>query len=163
MSVGRKKKPQAIKDQEGTSRKDRTNVDAPKIEAKVLRPPTWMTKEEKTAFRKLSKFLGSKIFVLTEADDLALQGLISNYSIWVECKKAVVDEGVIYESFTENGVIKRKNPKIEIMNQAWDRLGKLLTEFGLTPASRDKVSSIQPEKADIMTVIRNMNGNKPTG
>jgi P27 family predicted phage terminase small subunit len=41
-----------------------------------------------------------------------------------------------------------KNPAIPLRNEAWKRLLRILQEFGLSPASRTRVSSIPASNDD---------------
>jgi P27 family predicted phage terminase small subunit len=94
--------------------------------------------------------------VLTVADGMALELLVGAYFEWRDARALIRDaaelqvvegqqvetkDGLVYRSFTENGVILRTHPANSIASDAWRRIGSMLREFGLTPSSRTKVST----------------------
>lgn len=118
--MGRPRKPTALKLLEGTARKDRTNENEPTYEATsgLDAPETLRDEEARRVFVKIRDILESK-FVLTEADGFMLAQLANLESAVNEVWKAGDMPAVT----------------------ALGRLEKFYTEFGMTPASRAKVSS----------------------
>jgi P27 family predicted phage terminase small subunit len=75
----------------------------------------------------------------TVADGPAMQLLTETLAEWAEARQAVHREGLVYETESESGsLMRRPNPEVA---QAADAM-RMLTEFGLTPASRSKVSAL---------------------
>jgi P27 family predicted phage terminase small subunit len=114
-------------------------------------------------YRKVGKLL-DEVGVITKADGLALELLVSAYDEYRDARDLIQDrasdkkfedgqvaetkDGLVYETFTNNGAIYRPHPANAIATNAWRRTHAMLTEFGLTPASRVKVSSLEDENAE---------------
>lgn len=80
-----------------------------------------------------------KLPVSCESDVPALQLLAETYATWKKLCAVVAKEGSFYETFGESGKIIRAHPALSERNDAERRLRILLTDFGLTPASRTRV------------------------
>ena len=61
--------------------------------------------------------------------------------------------GPTYESETATGTIRRPNPEVAIMQEAWNRVFKLIQHFGLTPSSRARVGKSE-EVEDIDDLLK---------
>ena len=121
-----KPKPTALKLLEGTSRKDRANENEPQYEpTEGLEPPPHLRDSEALAcWNEFTEVLEGQR-VLTRADRRALAQLCNYESASVQCWNA------------------GSKPTAAEMTQ----LRMLFAEFGLTPASRVKVSSAGTGKA----------------
>ena len=65
------------------------------------------------------------------------------YAKWIEARKKVEETGLAIESVDKMGqLVISKNPYVAEMHKFRDQLNKLLPEFGLTPASRQKLKSM---------------------
>jgi len=148
--AGRKPTPTQMKVLKGTDRKDRINPNEPKTEAvKEMKPPAYLTATAKTAFRELVKLVGSDgMNVLADADRAALAMLCDQYSIYRQARNEVKNEGLTYESEGRNGIQIKAIPQVRIMNNAWDRVAKMLVEFGCTPSARSRVNEIEKQEKD---------------
>jgi len=136
---GRKPKPTHLKVLQGTSRKDRTNVDEPKfMKPKVMRPPPWLGAHGKKAFKVLSKML-TEAGILRISDRMALEILCAKYGEFMEATAIIESEGSHYVMPSGQ---KRVHPAIKIRSDAQIQLRQFMTEFGLTPSSRSRVSVI---------------------
>lgn len=126
---------------EGTYREDRANPKEPKPKTENVKVPGWLSPKAKTIFKSLrEKLLDSK--VLTNLDANALELLADAYHEYREARDQVEKEGRTYEGTTENGDrLIRTHPAVYIADAAWKRAQKMMSEFGLTPASRSKVSA----------------------
>lgn len=80
-----------------------------------------------------------KLPVSTEADVLAIQRLVETYTEVLELQAMLEKEDRFYWSETKVGNIMRAHPAVSALSDADKRLRALLTDFGLTPASRSKV------------------------
>lgn len=79
--------------------------------------------------------------VLTTADPIALGLLCDALAEYIAARAEVEKAGRTYETESESGsVMIRAHPSVAIQADAWRRAKLMLTEFGLTPASRAKVS-----------------------
>jgi P27 family predicted phage terminase small subunit len=86
---------------------------------------------------------------LTEADGLALAMLCEALGDWQAARDAIeAAGGETYEARTESGAIMfRAHPAVAMRNDAWRRVQAAMSEFGLTPASREKVAA-NPDPLD---------------
>lgn len=142
------RKPTALKVLHGTNRKDRANPAEPK--AGMLRadapPPDWLSERGREAWTDLLPLLrGMK--VATVADPTALALLCDALAEYVEARSVVAEQGAIY--WTRGKVeMQRTHPAVAIAQDAWRRAKTMLSEFGLTPAARSRVSSASGEEQD---------------
>lgn len=138
-------KPTALKVLQGTQRPGRVNRSEPKPLAMPLsrRPPTWLSPRGKTAWREIVPVL-RRMGVVTVADPLALSMLADAVGEYREARTVVIEEGATYWTEGQSRML-RPRPEVAIASDAWRRSKQLLTEFGLTPASRGRVSG-SPEK-----------------
>jgi len=117
---GRKPRPTALKILSG-SQASQINRREPKFRlARGARPPAWLGFHGRGLWRRLAPLLAEK-GVLTVGDLPAFENLCDEYDI------------------------VRRDPAD---NQARDRLRKWVIEFGLSPSSRSRISSILGEPVD---------------
>ncbi|MGY6410779.1 MAG: phage terminase small subunit P27 family [Alkalilacustris sp.] len=146
MSKGRKRIPEHLKVVRGTDRPDRRNDAAPAPVS--ARPPMPSTLTE-TAQANWDRFCGvlEAMGVLTVADEFALEQLVEAYADWRQSHEIIAAEGTHYESESvKGGLMVRAHPAVGMRSDAARRFQSLLSEFGLTPASRSRVSAA--EKGD---------------
>lgn len=156
MSKGRKPQPTKLKLLKGTDRADRINEHEPKTEpVAIMVAPAYLNNTAKSAFRELVKMVGSSgMNILAEVDKTALAMLCDQYSIYREARYALKD-GLTYESIGRNGIQQKPVPEVGIMNGAWDRVGKMMVEFGLTPSSRSRVNEVERQEKDAFEEFMN--------
>ncbi len=69
------------------------------------------------------------------------------YAKWMQAEAKILEYGPIVAS------PKTKTPMINlwatVANQAYDRLAKIIEQFGLTPASRGKIKQAQPDEKEL--------------
>ena len=97
----------------------------------------------------------------TVADWPALQLLTETLAEWAEARQALHRKGLTYETTTVTGDLKcRPNPEVTIAADAMRRAHRMLSEFGLTPASRGKVSALGGNETDdaFAQMMRDMKG-----
>jgi len=94
--------------------------------------PTWLDREAKAEWRRVSKLL-DEMTVLAITDRSALALMCQAWSDFLRLKREVKKEG---ETFKTSTGYLAKNPKVTIMNEAFQRWYKLMIEFGLTPSAR---------------------------
>ncbi len=85
-------------------------------------------------FEKEEKIEG----VLTEVDDLALVGLCQSWAEYLEATEQVRKTGMLVKAPSGYPIL---NPYVVLANQALKRVKAFLTEFGMTPSSRSRVSA----------------------
>lgn len=79
--------------------------------------------------------------VMTGADPVALGLLCDALADYMAARDVVRKKGTTYETEGDAGTMLRQRPEVYIAADAWRRAKLMLTEFGLTPASRAKVSA----------------------
>ncbi|GGH24495.1 phage terminase small subunit P27 family [Cribrihabitans marinus] len=141
MSKGRKRTPEHLKVVRGTDRADRRNDDAPVCDvARPAMPETLST----TAQENWDRFCGvlEGMGVLSLADDMALEILVETYAQVREAQEIIDAEGTHYETTSSTGgTMIRQHPAVAMRSDASRRFQSLMSEFGLTPASRSRVSA----------------------
>jgi P27 family predicted phage terminase small subunit len=146
--AGRKRKPSAIRLVEGNAGHRPINKREPKPQRGIPSCPKHLSKRAKQVYRRVGRLLDD-VGVITKADWLALELLVSAYDEYRDARELIADaaedrkfapgqlaeakDGLIYKTFTQNG---------------FRRTVAMLGEFGLTPASRAKVSSIGDDNAE---------------
>lgn len=149
MPRGRKAKPtEQLKDQ-GTYRKDR-HEDRLEISIPLQTDPAeWLTDEEKAIWTKWYGVL-QQYDVLKETDEVAFGLLCKVFRrTQVLSEEFRNGENLIIDHVSDVGAkVQKENPKFKILVASEATLLKLLTEFGMTPASRSKVKSAVKEGED---------------
>jgi P27 family predicted phage terminase small subunit len=148
MVRGRKPIAAEIKQATGAYRKDpqRENKSAPIADGKPPKMPTWFGKHEKSKWKELVADLTRLGIVATDTREI-LVAYCTAYGAWMECREQVKKHGLAIEGLDKEGntTITRNSFVVE-MHKFRDQMNKLLPEFGLTPASRQKLSSLKLEE-----------------
>ena len=135
--------PTTLKVLRGTDRKDRANPaePTPSTLAPDAEPPDWLNLSElaRTAWTDIAPIL-RRMRVLTEADAVALSLLCDALANYVTAKATVAQEGAVY--WTEGkSPMRRAHPAVAIAGDNGKFAKAMLSEFGLTPAARSRVSA----------------------
>lgn len=139
--MGRPSKPTELKIVQGNPGKRPLNENEPKPAQDEGKAPSYLTPKAKAAWRELAVVLGD-MRVLTVADRKALEMLCDTYAEWRELRAVIEEHGHTYETFTAQGdKMIRPRPEVTMAADAWKRASAMLTQFGLTPSSRSKVSA----------------------
>lgn len=147
---GRKRKPTEIKKAEGNPGKRPLNESEPKPPNPTsLDPPDWLNEIAKREWWALAPEL-ERMGLLTLVDRAAMAMYCHHYSIVQMCRAQMgegmtVAQQLLHE--TPNGHMQA-SPYNSMLNQASMLMHKYQTEFGLTPASRARVSTDPEGKAD---------------
>jgi P27 family predicted phage terminase small subunit len=148
---GRKRTPDHIKEVKGTSRPDRANPDAPQPAFDLPMPPMWLNRKGVEYFGVLRTRL--EMVGLATSTDTELVAVAADRMAEIDELHAVIaKEGRFFEV---NGQI-RSHPAVGQLNEARRHLQSLLTEFGLSPASRAKVS--RPRADEKLNRFAKLNG-----
>ena len=134
------RKPVALKKLTGTLRPSREPKRAPTPRRGRPRPPKSLTATARMYWSDLVKLLDS-MRVMTVGDVTALTLLCEALGEWRAADDIVRAEGVVYESTTRSGIMKRPHPAVAIRADAWRRVEKMLGKFGLTPSDRSRVET----------------------
>lgn len=145
---GPARKPTIQKALGGTLQPSRTNKHEPVPAVALPLPPDWLSERARAYWGEIGAVL-LNMQVVTAADSLALQLLTETMAEWAEARQAVIGTGsragvgLVYEMLTESGqTMRRPNPEVAQASDAMKRALRMMTEFGLTPASRSKVSAL---------------------
>ena len=128
----------ALKLLHGPVRKDRRNDLEPTPKPGAPDCPSWLTEKAKETWHLLAPILDG-MRIITQADRHGLELLCDSYAEYRKARETILKHGPTYESGTANGSIIRPRPEILIGSDAWKRVRMMLSEFGLTPASRSKI------------------------
>jgi len=125
------KKPTNLKILQGSFRKDRSKPGEPKPAILAdLRPPAWMDRHAKTFWRKQAPKLVA-MGILTEIDTDLLAVAAETYSTWRKATDLFRNMSPDHEHY--------RTVRVEREHAATE-LRRMLGEFGMTPASRSRVS-----------------------
>lgn len=149
--AGRKKKPVELKMIEGTYRKDRDKLNAPKVTGDLVSPPNYFSEEQtgvwKYAIENAPKGLLKKL------DISILEIWVTAYVTYRESYAKVQEMGQVMTSPSGYPIV---NPYLSNMNKQATIMMKAASELGFTPTSRSKVSVEQEQtEVDPWAVIAN--------
>jgi P27 family predicted phage terminase small subunit len=83
--------------------------------------------------------------LISDLDLAAFAAYCSAYGRWVEAELALKSYGVMLKS--PNG-FPVQSPYLAVANRAMEQMRSLLSEFGMSPSSRSRVSGIIPASVD---------------
>jgi P27 family predicted phage terminase small subunit len=132
---GRKRKPEAVKEAQGTQRKCRINRRAPKdfgVPDTPFLPGTIAQEKWDEVVPGLER-LG----IIDAIDRTALQALCWQYELAMKSQKEIEDYGITLA--TEHGTIK--NPACTVNSDAWAKIRSLINDLGLNYLSRQRMES----------------------
>ena len=139
-------KPTALKILKGTAQNCRLNKNEPQPELKIPDCPEHLEGEALKEWNRITVILDN-LGLLSEMDRTALAAYCQVYGRWVRAEKAVAANGLTVET-THGNIVQ--NPEVGIANKALELMRKYLVEFGMSPASRPKVSSRKKNKKESM-------------
>lgn len=102
--------------------------------------PAHLRGEARREWRRLGKKLAG-CGLLTEIDGAALALYCQAWARWVDAERALEKFGVMVKS--PNG-FPMQSPYLAVANKAMEQMTRLLTEFGMSPSSRARVSVAAP-------------------
>jgi P27 family predicted phage terminase small subunit len=141
---GRRPTPTALKVLRGNPSKRPVNEREPRPPATTPRCPPHLSKEARREWRRTAKLL-AEMGLLTSVDRAALALYCEAWARWVEAEQALQKYGVVMKS--PNG-FPVPSPYLGIATRAMEQVRHLLAEFGMSPASRSRVSAPSPADGD---------------
>lgn len=145
---GRKPLPTQLKITRGTLQPSRTNHAEPTPGSIELSAPDWLSERGRDAFNELSRLLHGQR-VLTEMDEMALTLLCDQWSIYRDARDFVKENGQYALSEDKMGnEVYTNYPQMKTIATTYNSIMKSLTEFGLTPSSRSRVSRADGSEED---------------
>ena len=137
MSKGRKPKPTALLKAQGTYDASRHKN---RLEADGI-PVTPSVQSASETFEWLVRKLDD-LGVVAEVDAIALQMLADAWEDYQVARNVIKEHGPTYTTTTAQGdLMFRPRPEVSMMNASWDKIKKMMVEFGLTASSRAKIST----------------------
>ncbi len=144
--AGRKPTPTHLKLLAGNPGKRAPNKREPKPKRGIPRCPEDLSDVARAMWARIGPEL-DRMGVLTVADGVALELLCDAYAEYRAAREVITRGGMTYSCVTEaGGTMTRQRPEVTIASDAYRRVTRMLTEFGLTPSSRTKVQ-ITPDAA----------------
>ena len=145
---GRKRLPTTLKKLKGTAQTCRLNKNEPKVKVVTLKCPAYLDKQGKKAFKELAALLAD-MKVTAPSDQKSLGILADNYSMYLQMRAIIQVQGPTYSSMNAQGdEYHRTRPEVGVMHSALKVVLSKMSEFGLTPSSRSKVSATGSQEAD---------------
>lgn len=144
--AGRPPKPTHLKIIQGNPGKRALNKAEPKPKAKAPPCPKHLSKEARKEWRRISKELLT-LGLLTTVDRAALAAYCQAWARWVEAEEKMQEVGFNMVEETDKGYA-HVSPWFTVANNALKQMRAFLVEFGLTPASRSRVTVAKPEEKD---------------
>lgn len=149
---GRKPKPTAMKKLQGTYRPDRASKNEPKppIPERAPYALRHLSDEAQKEWRRIVKAL-MELGLYTDIDRVALEMYCQAYGDWLYAEKKWRAQGAVLISDETGNAYQ--NPWYWIANKEWEKLRKMLPEFGLTPSARSRLTVDEPEEEDELAAL----------
>jgi len=141
---GRKPKATYLKVLEGNPGKRPLNKNEPKPRPAVPYCPSHLSKEAKKEWHRIVPELAA-VGLITRIDRAALAMYCEAWGRWLEAEEALRKYGVMVKS--PSG-FPMQSPYLAVANKSMEQMRGLLTEFGMSPASRARISVQEPSDAD---------------
>lgn len=144
--AGRKPKPTALKELAGNPGKRALNKAEPKPPAKRPPCPPHIQGEARREWNRITRQLVD-LGVLTQVDRAALAAYCQCWERWVQAEAEMRQPDFRMITTTDNGY-PVVSPWLNVANNAMKQMLRYLTEFGMTPSSRSRVTVAAPEETD---------------
>lgn len=132
----------------GNPSKRAINKNEPKPPSGVPPIPKHFDKRGKYWFKRMGEELDA-VGVMSTLDAKALELLVEAYTEYRHHCEVLDKEGYTYQTGSATGEkIVKAHPAAAMKADAWKRIRAMLSEFGMTPASRSKVEIKAPAGED---------------
>jgi P27 family predicted phage terminase small subunit len=138
-----------LRELEGNPGKRPLNPSEPQPERKRPKCPAHLDAEARREWRRLAPIL-ERMRVLTEADEIALGNLCTQYATLIKAQRLLDKSGLLFK--TRSGYVQQ-SPLVAIVASCVDQVNKLCREFGLTPASRTRIQAAPEDPRSSMDRI----------
>ncbi|SDE83396.1 phage terminase small subunit P27 family [Terriglobus roseus] len=142
--VGRKPKPAAMHELEGTRNRHKNKGREPQFSG-VPTCPDHLDDIAKEEWERVAPELLAA-GLLTEADGSALAAYCAAYSRWINAELQLQQNGMVFHSPKSGYPVQ--SPYIGIANTSLTLMRQFLTEFGMTPASRSRITVMESDTQD---------------
>lgn len=146
---GRKPKPTRVKEIQGNPGKRGLNPDEPKPGVPVKRP-RGLARGPRRLWDEVAPDL-ERVGVMTGWDTFAFRLLAEHYAFALEAADQLRDEGLTVDG--RDG--PKKNPVATVFKENGMAALRIMTEFGMTPSSRTRLSI--PEGAEQLSLFEEIN------
>ena len=106
--------------------------------------PAHLDADARREWRRLAPIL-ERMRVLTEADEIALGNLCVQYATLIKAQRLLDKSGLLLK--TKSGYVQQ-SPLVSIVANCVEQVNKLCREFGLTPASRTRLTVEKEKEGD---------------
>ncbi|MCE9886553.1 phage terminase small subunit P27 family [Obesumbacterium proteus] len=145
---GPPKTPTHLRLVKGNPSKRAINKNEPKPPSGVPPIPKHFDKRGKYWFKQMGEELDA-VGVMSILDAKALELLVEAYTEYRHHCEVLDEEGYTYQTGSATGEkIVKAHPAAAMKADAWKRIRAMLSEFGMTPASRSKVEIKAPAGED---------------
>jgi P27 family predicted phage terminase small subunit len=143
--AGRRPKPTEVKMLEGNPGKRRLPELMPQLPVGAPDPPESINADA-IALAEWCRIAPELVTLnlLSVVDMAALAGYCQAFSMWQQASASIEEDGILLIG----PLGPRKNPAVGIMYDAWKQVRAFAQEFGLSPASRAKVTHSPSENSD---------------
>ncbi len=141
---GGKPTPTALKLLHGNPGRRPLNQHEPQPQPRLPRAPEHLGEAARKEWQRAGRFL-LQLGLVSDLDRAALAAYATVYGRWVEAEQALSTHGVLIKS--PNG-FPMQSPYLAVANRALEQMRSLLSEFGMSPASRTRVAGVQLDEDD---------------
>lgn len=134
---GPPKKPTSLKLVEGTYREDRVARDEPRPRVAIPKPPKHLAGIALEEWHRIVQELADN-GLMTNLDRAALVLYCDMWAKYIKAEENVKKNGMTLMTQANNMI---ENPYFSIMKRCAELMHKFLVEFGMTPASRTRISA----------------------
>lgn len=143
---GRKPKPSELKRLSGNPGRRPIEEHVPRLRHGMPECPPHLDAAAKVEWKRISVQLMA-VGLLTKVDRAALAAYCQTYSRWAEAEGMIKAHGILVKGM---GGFPLPNPALRIADRAMDQMLKFLTEFGMSPSSRSRVTAAHEGQLDMM-------------
>jgi len=141
---GRIPRPTKIKILEGERNKNRINKHEPKPHHGRPTCPAPLSSAAKVEWKRIVPQL-EEMGLISKIDRTELALYCQAYARWKKAEAVINEKGELYKTQSGNVIT---SPMLWVANKAMEQCHKFLTEFGMTPASRGRISVARPGEDD---------------
>lgn len=127
------------------------NRDEPVFERRMMQVPRHLDDVARAEWRRVVRVL-YETGLLTDVDRGALSGYCSSWSTYVRADQELGKVGVSEVVMTNNGNLVR-NPWLGVRNEAMVNMLKFMSEFGMTPSSRSRITAAPVEEKSLAAIL----------
>ena len=138
---GRRPLPTKLKILNGNAGKRPLNKNEPAPAVEIPDCPEHLSAIARKEWERVVEQLGT-LDLLTTLDRSALAAYCDTYDRWVQATQAIQKSGLVLRM----GTTIIQSPYVEIANKSIAQMRVLLTEFGMTPSSRSRISSMKHQE-----------------